>query len=69
MKSVLGWELNKALAYLREQGVELLLEETRSRRGVEQGEARVVRLKQNEEGTCTLTWSRFQTEMEEATEK
>lgn len=65
MKSVLGWELNKALAYLSEQGIQPLVQETRSRRGVDRGEERVVRLMQNETGQYVLTWTRFQTELEE----
>lgn len=65
MKSVLGWELNKALAYLSEQGIQPLVQETRSRRGVDRGEERVVRLMQDETGQYVLTWTRFQTEPEE----
>lgn len=65
MKSVLGWELNKALAYLSEQGIQPLMQETRSRRGVDRGEERVVRLMQDETGQYVLTWTRFQTELEE----
>lgn len=65
MKSVLGWELNKALAYLSEQGIQPLVQETRSRRGVDRGEERVVRLMQDETGQYVLTWTRFQTELEE----
>lgn len=65
MKSVLGWELNKALAYLSEQGIQPLVQETRSRRGVDRGEERVVRLMQDETGQYMLTWTRFQTELEE----
>lgn len=64
MKSVLGWELQKALDYLHEEGVEPLLEQTLSRRGVEQGEDRAVRLRQNEAGQWVLTWTKFQTELE-----
>lgn len=66
MKSVLGWELHKALAYLAEQGVSPLLQETRSRRGVEQGEARVVRLTEDGAGQYVLTWTRFETAPETA---
>lgn len=66
MKSVLGWELNKALAYLSEQGIQPLVQETRSRRGVDRGVERVVRLMQDETGQYVLTWTRFQTELEEA---
>lgn len=65
MKSVLGWELNKALAYLSEQGIQPLMQETRSRRGVDRGEERVVRLMQDETGQYVLTWTRFQMELEE----
>lgn len=69
MKSVLGWELNKALAYLSEQGIRPLVQETRSRRGVDQGEERVVRLRQDGAGQYVLTWTRFQTELEEQQKK
>lgn len=66
MKSVLGWELNRALNYLSEQGIRPLVQQTRSRRGVDQGEERVVRLMQDETGKYVLTCTRFQTELEEA---
>lgn len=66
MKSVLGWELNKALNYLSEQGIRPLVQQTRSRRGVDRGEQRVVRLIQNGAGEYELTWTLFQTELEEA---
>ena len=64
--SVLGWPLNRAKAYLQEAGYAVVLEEVRSRKGIEGGEKRVVRQREQEEAgerSVLLTWAAFQTDV------
>lgn len=65
MTDVLGCELETALKMLREQGSSVTLCEVRSRKGLPDGEKRVVRQQLTQEGCVKLTYAVFQTELNE----
>lgn len=62
MISVLGCPLEAAVRRLQAAGYRIGLAETRSRKGLEDGEDRVVRQQLLKDGSVGLTFARFQTE-------
>ena len=62
MTSVIGLELDRAMLMLAEQGVGAVCVETASRKGVENGQKRVVRQRTLDDGAMELVWSAFKTE-------
>ena len=63
MISVLGYELSRATELLVAQGYAVRCVETRSRKGVDGSERRVVRQRMND-GQAELVWAVFKTECE-----
>ena len=63
MISVLGYELSRAIELLEAQGYAVRCVETRSRKGVDGSERRVVRQRMND-GQAELVWAVFKTECE-----
>ena len=63
MISVLGYELSRATELLEAQGYAVRCVETRSRKGVDGSERRVVRQRMND-GQEELVWAVFKTECE-----
>ena len=63
MISVLGYELSQATELLEAQGYAVRCVETRSRKGVDGSERRVVRQRMND-GQAELVWAVFKTECE-----
>ncbi len=63
MISVLGYELSRATGLLEAQGYAVRCVETRSRKGVDGSERRVVRQRMND-GQAELVWAVFKTECE-----
>ena len=63
MISVLGYELSRATELLESQGYAVRCVETRSRKGVDGSERRVVRQRMND-GQAELVWAVFKTECE-----
>ncbi len=63
MISVLGYELNRATELLEAQGYTVHCVETRSRKGVDGSEKRVVRQRMND-GQAELVFAVFKTECE-----
>jgi len=61
--SVLGYELSRATELLEAQGYAVRCVETRSRKGVDGSERRVVRQRMND-GQAELVWAVFKTECE-----
>ena len=65
MTSVLGLPLDQAKALLEQEGVTVLAEETRSKKGVENGvDARVIRQDNLDETHVRLLYAIFRTEPE-----
>ena len=63
MISVLGYELSRATELLEAQGYAVRCVETRSRKGVDGSERRVVRQRMND-GQAELVWAVFKTKCE-----
>ena len=63
MISVLGYELSRATELLESQGYAVRCVETRSRKGVDGSERRVIRQRMND-GQAELVWAVFKTECE-----
>ena len=63
MISVLGYELSCAVELLESAGYTVHCVETRSRKGVDGSERRVVRQRMND-GQAELVWAVFKTECE-----
>lgn len=65
MISVLGLPLSRAKELLAAEGVEVTIEETRSKKGVYNGtESRIIRQTQTNETHATLVYSVFRTDPE-----
>ena len=65
MTSVLGLPLDQAKALLEQEGITVLAEETRSKKGVENGvDARVIRQDNLDETHVRLLYAIFRTEPE-----
>ena len=63
MISVLGYELSRATELLESEGYQVYCVETRSRKGVDGSEKRVVR-QRIADGQAELVWAVFKTECE-----
>jgi len=63
LTAVLGYELERARALLEAEGYSVSCVETRSRKGIEGNEARVVRQREAN-GAVELTYSIFKTDCE-----
>ena len=63
MRDVLGFELSSAARLLEAEGMSVSLVETRSRKGVDGNEKRVVRARQTGDSAVELTWALFKTDV------